>query len=166
VLTRVGPALPAPAIQAWSGIINGGFTLTDLAIDGSTGETRRLDGAGPAFTTAPTPSTMGLLVNLATCTYRVTAIVSGALRLTNARGQTTFMDGPVNSLQSAELPLGSWRTFGLDLAGQYPGHAVAWSALNPNQATFAPLGFGVKYFSGDLSATVGAASVSGRVTKK
>ncbi|MBC7894398.1 MAG: Ig-like domain-containing protein [Cytophagaceae bacterium] len=166
VLTRLGLPLPPPAIQVWSGPITGGFTLTDVSTDLSNGAKRRLDGAGPVFTTPPTPSTMSLLVNLATCRWRATVITSGALRLTDEQGRTTAQDGPLQTLQSAEGPLGSWRTFGLDLNGQYPGHAVAWTGLNPTGAAFAPLGFGVKFFTASLDAAVGAATVTGRLTRK
>lgn len=166
VLTRVGPALPAPAVQAWSGLITGGFTLTDVNTDLSSGARRRLDGAGPVFTTPPTPSTMALLVNLGTCRWRATVITSGALRLTDEQGRTTAADGPLQTLQSAEAPSGSWRTFGLDVNGQFPGHSAAYGALHPTQATFAPLGFGVKYFASALDATVGAATVTGKLTRK
>lgn len=166
VLTRVGAPLPAPFVQIWTGIITGGFTLTDVSTDVSTGATMRLDGAGPVFTTLPTPSTMSLFVDLATCRWRATVITSGALRLTDEQGRTTAADGPVNTLQSAEAPLGSWRTFGLDLNGQYPGHSSVWAGLHGTEATFAPLGFGVRYFAGALDATVGAAAVTGRITRK
>lgn len=155
----------------WSGELTGSASVHETqSSDG--GGTAKLDGGGPMVRLAlPDNNTarMSLIVDLATCTYMMSAITTLSLTRTDENGTKTTSDAPIVMLQQGRgTPLGDWRRGSISaIEGAFPGHSSAWLALNVDKAGFAALGLAVqlpRMTAPGQEVAVGAADVSFVIT--
>ena len=130
---------------SWTGDITGLAWVTETSRNPTTPDattTLVAEGAVVPLSGALAPR-MTLRVDLQQCTYQMDAMVTlNALR-TEANGAASRSNMPVASLRAKPRPLGTASEIVLENV-PFDAHSQTWSAANPNQDAFMPLGLAVE----------------------
>ena len=130
---------------SWTGDLTGLAWVTETRRDpANPGATTTLlaEGTVVPLSGALAPK-MTLRVDLQQCTYRLDAMVTlNALR-TEPNGAASRSDMAVASLRAKTRPLGTGTEIVLENA-PFDAHSQTWSAANPDQDAFMPLGLAVE----------------------
>ena len=144
----------------WTGVLSGSASQVETASDDQGNVVGRLEGAGAPLKD-PLVSKMNVIVELATCTYRMNLEVDLNLKRTNFGQTTPLMPSASVSvyLGRGSLTPGSSTPFPPFL-DKFDGHSALYAGLNPTKDAFVPLGFASELMQGTSTEKgVGAADM-------
>lgn len=149
----------------WTGRLEGSASLRETKTDPVSGAVQKLDGQGPILPVGMglfVPK-MNLIVDLQSCTAKITVNPAISQTLTEPDGRTSNSVTLAAQLQIAHGAVGIWRQLGIsNFDASAEGRSVAWAGMNPDKTAFSPLGFAVELML--PTGPVGAATVNYTLT--